>query len=203
MTEAPWKAQDPARGQRIRAERERVGWTRTQLAELAGASRNTIESWERGGRFQQRASAERLARVFNWSYADLMGVSPEEAAKPAPRPTPKSRARSRPDSPITRSDIDDAQATVSGVVTSTVDAALREGVQVIFARIDDLGTEVKGLREDLERLTQAQSATGAQLGALVAQVSALLATEADRERSRTPAQSKRASHARAKKPAGE
>lgn len=202
MADAPWKAEDPARGARIRAERERVGWTRTQLAELAGSSRNTIESYELGKPFKQRANAERLARAFSWNYADLMGITDEEAAKPVAKPTPRSKARSRPGAPLTRGDIDALRARLDEVSASHAESQ-RDQFEQLAGRIDDvraaLETAVTELREDLDRLTIAQSSTGASLASLSSQVSALLAGLEDQAQPGTRATSRPATRATAKK----
>lgn len=202
--DAPWKLEDLDRGRRIRAERERIGWSRDRLADIAGTSRNTIESYELGRRFKNRGNAESLARALGWTYADLMGVSAEDAAKPVPKPA-VSRSRYRAESPLTRGDLANVREDIAALharyneIAASYGQAQRDAFEQVAGRINDIQAAVTELREDLERLTSAQSTTGASLASLTAQVSALLAGQEDRSRSRTRVQSRSASRATGKK----
>lgn len=136
-----WKAYDAARGSRIRTWRENAGLTRDQLAGLAGSSRNTIESYEKGQPFKQRASAERLAAVAGWSLADLLGI-PEEASRPTVlSPAPISKARRRVESPLTRGDLASLHARMDEL-SASYDQAQRDQFEQLAGRISDLAGTV-------------------------------------------------------------
>lgn len=58
-------------GAAIRSSREARGWSKAELARLAGVTRMTVFNWEARGRRPRRASAERLEALFGWESGAL------------------------------------------------------------------------------------------------------------------------------------
>ena len=66
-------------GKRILELRQRNGWTQKQLAEILGVTDKAVSKWERGINYPDLSLLEPLAKVFETTVADLLGLedSPE------------------------------------------------------------------------------------------------------------------------------
>jgi len=52
----------------IKENRERLGWTKKELAELLGTCQEaTVERWENGGQIQRRQEDNKMRELFNYS----------------------------------------------------------------------------------------------------------------------------------------
>jgi putative zinc finger/helix-turn-helix YgiT family protein len=76
----------------IRSNRERLGLSQQQLADLISASIHEVERWESGGQIQQRAQDKMLRLVF---FMPAARVALEGSSEPEPR-TPPASVESRP-----------------------------------------------------------------------------------------------------------
>lgn len=63
----------PGIGQRLRRERERLGWTQEQLARKIDTSAASINRWENDKTFPRAYYREQLCRVFHKSLDELFG----------------------------------------------------------------------------------------------------------------------------------
>ncbi|MEK6347423.1 MAG: XRE family transcriptional regulator [Burkholderia sp.] len=68
-------------GTRIRAERERRGWSLTNLAETSGVSRAMIHKIERGESSPTATSLAKLAGAFNLSMSALLALAELEEGR--------------------------------------------------------------------------------------------------------------------------
>ena len=66
-------------GKRILELRQAKGWTQKQLAEMIGVTDKAVSKWERGINYPDLSLLEPLAKVFETTVADLLGLedSPE------------------------------------------------------------------------------------------------------------------------------
>ena len=64
-------------GQRIRAERTRIGLTQAQLAQKIGVKTNTISQWETGKRAPGYDALEQLSAALNCTPSSLLEAAPE------------------------------------------------------------------------------------------------------------------------------
>lgn len=72
--------QSPVYGDRIRAFRERHGWTQTDLARHASVGLATVQRAERGDESLRRSTLSHLARALGVAIGDIYGV--EDIAPP-------------------------------------------------------------------------------------------------------------------------
>lgn len=73
-------------GQRIREERERHGWTQSDLARRLHVSRQSISKWENGTAYPDIDKLVQLSDLFQVSLDDLV-----RGKKPAQLPQPKKK----------------------------------------------------------------------------------------------------------------
>ena len=71
-------------GQRIQAERKRLGLSQEGLGEALGVTRQAISKWEADGAVPEVDKLVALSRLFHLPVGVLLGV--EEAAAAEPRP---------------------------------------------------------------------------------------------------------------------
>lgn len=66
-------------GKRILELRQAKGWTQKQLAEMIGVTDKAVSKWERGINYPDLSLLEPLAKAFETTVADLLGLedSPE------------------------------------------------------------------------------------------------------------------------------
>ena len=65
---------------RLRELRGRRGWTRSELAERAGVSKEAIYTHERGRKHPRRDTLRLLAQALGVAPAELLGTVPSAAA---------------------------------------------------------------------------------------------------------------------------
>ena len=68
-----------ALGLRIRAGRERLGWTQERLAAAISVGAEMLRRYERGAKFPSHLTLLRLAEVLGSSLDHLLGHRPDEA----------------------------------------------------------------------------------------------------------------------------
>ena len=71
-------------GQRIAAERKKLGLSQEALGEKMGVSRQAISKWESDGALPEIDKLIAMSRLFGVSLGWLLGVEEEAAAEPAP-----------------------------------------------------------------------------------------------------------------------
>lgn len=76
-------------GQRIQAERKRLGLSQEGLGEALGVTRQAISKWEADGAVPEVDKLVALSRLFHLPVGVLLGVEEAAAAEP-PRPVPLS-----------------------------------------------------------------------------------------------------------------
>lgn len=75
-------------GQRLRAARDRAGWTQAQLADRAGVSRQLVAAVEAGRNLPRVDAAVGLASALGVGVETLFGPDPTEPAMPVVGPPP-------------------------------------------------------------------------------------------------------------------
>ena len=79
-------------GQRIQAERKRLGLSQEGLGEALGVTRQAISKWEADGAVPEVDKLVALSRLFHLPVGVLLGVEEAAAAEP-PRPVPRWKRR--------------------------------------------------------------------------------------------------------------
>ncbi len=64
----------------LREAREVAGYSRVQLADLAGVSAATVKAWETGARAPRAVTQRRLAELLGIGFEDLETAGPADAA---------------------------------------------------------------------------------------------------------------------------
>ena len=78
---------------RLRELRESAGYKSQQaFADAFGVAQSTVGGWEAGKREPNYETTMRLARFFDVSVDDLLGLTDERTAPPEPAPPPESAA---------------------------------------------------------------------------------------------------------------
>ncbi|MDY0001367.1 MAG: DISARM system SNF2-like helicase DrmD [Polyangia bacterium] len=154
---------DTAWAAQVRAFRERVGLTQSQLAEQVGVSSPTVSFWETGRSSPRQEVAERLRALFASHHAGTAlpvrrpGRAPEEPQARRGRVIPAATRRPLPDAPHSSWEPQLPFAPSEGAIQVTLAPPTNQSVLSVLtkARLEDLGRQlglvlpVEGKKDEL------------------------------------------------------